>query len=77
VREKDTQKGTIHYLEEQLKEKIVENEIYKELVTKQQEELDGVANKKEVQNMRVSHSALFKINTSNENVPKCTECIIY
>ena len=27
-------------------------------------------------NMRVSHSALFKINTANENVPKCEYCLI-
>jgi hypothetical protein len=60
-----------------MKEKVVKNEILKELITKKQDELDALTNKREAQNMRSSHSALFKINTTNENVPKCTECNIY
>jgi hypothetical protein len=75
-REKDSQANTIRYLEEQLKEKSVENEIFKEILAKKQEELDMLHTRKDA-NMRVSHSALFKINTANDNVPKCSECNIF
>jgi hypothetical protein len=68
--------NTIKFLQEELKEKNVEVDIYKELISKKQEEIELYVTKRE--NLRISHSGLFKINTADDVTPKCNEyCSIF